>query len=48
VVERPVTTKHAATNRRGEARLPAVLATLMAIALYALLPDTRLGVSILQ
>ena len=37
-----MTTKRAATDRRGEARLPALLATLLAIALYALLPDTLL------
>ncbi len=42
MVERLVTTKQAATDRRGEARLPALLATLFAIALYALLPDSLL------
>ena len=42
MVERLVTTKPATTDRRGEARLPALLATLFAIALYALLPDSLL------
>jgi hypothetical protein len=42
VVERGVTTKSTRPERRGEARLPAAVAVLAAIALYALLPDTLL------
>jgi hypothetical protein len=37
-----VTTNRVRPERRGEARLPAVIATLAAIALYALLPETLL------
>jgi hypothetical protein len=37
-----VTTNHVRQERRGEARLPAALAALTAIALYALLPETLL------
>jgi hypothetical protein len=42
VVERGVTSKSANVERRGEVRLPAAIAVLVAIALYALLPDTLL------
>jgi hypothetical protein len=42
VVERGVTTKPARQGRRGEARLPAAVAVLAAIALYALLPEPLL------
>ena len=42
VVQRGVTSTHARTERRGEARLPAAIAVLAAIALYALLPDNLL------
>jgi len=42
VVERGVTTKPAREERRGEARLPAAVAVLAAIALYALLPEPLL------
>ncbi|HEX2551769.1 MAG TPA: hypothetical protein VHK64_09270 [Nocardioidaceae bacterium] len=37
-----MTSTHARTERRGEARLPAALAVLAAIALYALLPENLL------
>jgi hypothetical protein len=39
-----VTTNRVRPERRGEARLPAVIAVLAAIALYALLPETLLVV----
>jgi hypothetical protein len=42
VVERGVTPTHPRTERRGEARLPAAIAVLTAIALYALLPESLL------
>ena len=42
MVERGVTSKPANVERRGEVRLPAAIAVLVAIALYALLPDTLL------
>jgi hypothetical protein len=42
VVERTVTANHVRQERRGEARLPAAIAVLTAIALYALLPETLL------
>jgi hypothetical protein len=42
VVERGVTANPPRQGRRGEARLPASLAVLAAIALYALLPETLL------
>jgi hypothetical protein len=42
VVQRGVTSTHARTERRGEARLPAALAVVTAIALYALLPENLL------
>ena len=42
MVERTVTANHVRQERRGEARLPAALAALAAIALYALLPETLL------
>jgi hypothetical protein len=42
VVERSVTVKPVREERRGEARLPAAVAVLVAIALYALLPETLL------
>jgi hypothetical protein len=42
VVERSVTGNHVRQERRGEARLPAAVAVLAAIALYALLPETLL------
>jgi hypothetical protein len=42
VIERGVTADHVQQERRGEARLPAALAVLTAIALYALLPETLL------
>jgi hypothetical protein len=44
VVERGVPANPARKERRGEARLPAALAVLAAIALYALLPETLLVV----
>jgi hypothetical protein len=42
VVERSVTSASDGSQRRGEVRLPAALAVLVAIALYALLPETLL------
>ena len=42
MVQRGVTSTHARTERRGEVRLPAALAVLTAIALYALLPENLL------
>jgi hypothetical protein len=42
VVERGVTSKSERTQRRGEVRLPAAVAVLVAIALYALLPSALL------
>ena len=42
MVQRGVTSTQARTERRGEARLPAALVVLAAIALYALLPDNLL------
>jgi hypothetical protein len=44
VVQRGVTSKAVTHERRGEARLPAAVAVLAAIALYGLLPDTLLPV----
>ena len=42
MVERGVTTTPAKKDRRGEVRLPAALAVVTAIALYALLPESLL------
>ena len=42
MVERSVTSRSDGSQRRGEVRLPAALAVLVAIALYALLPETLL------
>ena len=42
MVERTVTVNHTREERRGEARLPAAIAVLVAIALYALLPENLL------
>src|SRR5689334_14166058 len=42
VIQRGVTSKTARPQRRGEARLPAAVVVLAAIALYALLPDPLL------